>query len=91
VEKTSESEIFNYFDKNLKYWLTETYDYNKIYNSENSPISVLLNPYFKKISNLYIFYVVSNNDEDKCDKQIDLIHDSKKFLDEINKYLVKFD
>jgi hypothetical protein len=70
----------------IEYWINESYDYNKIFNVDNPPIEGLLEPYFKYIKNFYVFYVVSNDDPSKCDKQIKLIADSKVFLDELNRY-----
>ena len=67
-------------------WINNSYDYNKIFNVDNPPIESLLKPYFKYIKNFYVFYVVSNDDFFKCDKQIKLIADSKIFLDELNRY-----
>jgi len=67
-------------------WINNSYDYNKIFNVDNPPIEGLLESYFKYIKNFYVFYVVSNDDPSKCDKQIKLIADSKVFLDELNKY-----
>jgi len=66
--------------------INNSYDYNKIFNVDNPPIEGLLEPYFKYIKNFYVFYVVSNDDLSKCDKQIKLIADSKVFLDELNRY-----
>lgn len=67
-------------------WINNSYDYNKIFNVDNPPIEGLLEPYFKYIKNFYVFYVVSNDNPSKCDKQIKLIADSKIFLDELNRY-----
>lgn len=71
---------------NVEDWINKSYDYNKIFNVDNPPIESLLEPYFKYIKNFYVFYVVSNDDPSKCDKQIKLIADSKVFLDELNRY-----
>ena len=67
-------------------WINNSYDYNKIFNVDNPPIEGLLEPYFKYIENFYVFYVVSNDNFSKCDKQIKLIADSKIFLDELNRW-----
>lgn len=76
----------NFCGQSLDYWINQTYDYNKIFNVKAPPIKKLLDPYFNNITNFYVFYVVSNDDYSKCDKQIKLISDSKVFLDELNKY-----
>jgi len=76
----------NFCGKPVEDWINNSYDYNKIFNVDNPPIEGLLEPYFKYIKNFYVFYVVSNDDPSKCDKQIKLIADSKVFLDELNKY-----
>ena len=78
----------NFLDKELNYWINETYDYNKGYKIETPPISILLDTYFNKIQHFYLFYVVSNDnvDANNCEKQIQLISDCKVFLDELSKY-----
>jgi hypothetical protein len=70
----------------LNEWINDSYDYNKAFNIEKPPISVLLDPYFKNIKNFYVFYVVSNDDPTQCDKQIKLIKDSQVFLNQLNTY-----
>jgi len=67
-------------------WTEKTYDYNKAYKKHKPPINKILKSYFKKIKNIYIFYVVSNQNFKKCDKQIKLITDSKNILDVLNNY-----
>ena len=42
--------------------------------------------YIKNITNFYEFYVVSNDNQDQCNKQIKLIEDSKVFLRQLNTY-----
>jgi hypothetical protein len=76
----------NFCGHTIEDWINNTYNYNKIFNVDNPPIEGLLEPYFKYIKNFYVFYVVSNDDPSKCDKQIKLIADSKIFLDELNRY-----
>ena len=76
----------NFCGKPLYEWINDSYDYNKAYNIENPPISALLAPYFNKITNFYVFYVVSNDSKEICDKQIKLIEDSKVFLDQLSNY-----
>jgi hypothetical protein len=76
----------NFCGHTIEDWINDSYDYNKIFNVDNPPIEGLLEPYFKYIKNFYVFYVVSNDDPEKCDKQIKLIADSKVFLDELNRY-----
>jgi hypothetical protein len=75
-----------YLGKEIKSWINDTYDYNKAYMKKDPPISSILKPYFSIIKNFYVFYVVSNENEDKCDKQIKLISDSKDFLIELGNY-----
>ena len=75
--------------KLLNEWIDDSYDYNKSFNRDNPPIASLLEPYFTNIKNFYLFYVVSNDNETQCDKQIKLINDSKIFLDELNNYEYK--
>jgi len=77
---------YEFCGNTLENWINNTYDYNKTFNNKNPPIATLLNPYFKIIENFYVFYVVSNDNQGQCDKQIKLIEDSKSFLDELNTY-----
>ena len=73
-----------YKDKKLKKWI-ENYDFNKIFNKDNPPIASILKFYLDKIENNFnLFYVVSNNTYRKCTHQIDLIGQSKNFLDAMN-------
>jgi hypothetical protein len=72
--------------KTYKDWIEETYDYNKAYKRNKPPINEILKPYFKQIKNIYVFYVVSNQNSKKCDKQIKLISDSRDFLDVLDMY-----
>jgi hypothetical protein len=80
--------------KTLKQWFENTYDFNKIY-SEEPPIKTFLQAYFgneegdvskKIIDNFYLFFVVSNMNEDKCGNQIKLINDSKLFIDVLSNF-----
>ena len=73
-------------DKTLEYWIKDTYDYNKTFKSVDPPIATFLAPYFDIITNFYVFYVVSNMNKDKCEKQIKLIADSKNFLTRLATY-----
>jgi len=66
--------------KPLEYWLKNTYDYNKAFKTTDPPIATFLKPYFEIINNFYVFYVVSNMNKEKCEKQIKLISDSEEFL-----------
>jgi len=72
--------------KTYKDWIEETYDYNKAYRKNKPPINEILKPYFDQIKNIYVFYVVSNKNPLKCDKQIKLISDSYDFLDILDMY-----
>jgi len=69
-----------------KDWIEETYDYNKAYRKNKPPINEILKPYFDQIKNIYVFYVVSNKNPSKCDKQIKLISDSYDFLNILDMY-----
>jgi hypothetical protein len=91
-EDNLESRIFDRDFEHLEqnfydHWLTGTYDYNKTYNKSKPPINTILQPYFEVINNIYLFYVVSNTNFKKCDKQIKLIADSKEFLNTLNMYI----
>jgi len=70
----------------LKYWFTETYDYNKAFKIDDPPIATFLKPYFEVMNNFYVFYVVSNMNKEKCDKQIKLISDSEEFLKRLGNF-----
>ena len=73
-------------------WINN-YDYNKIYNLENPPIKSILKDYLQDESfrNFYLFFVVSNNLKmvsktdglETCDKQIQLLYDTRYFMDVI--------
>ena len=79
------------------------YNKSFIENESKSPIETFLNSYFKTISdrsmlnipanktqiidNIYLFYVVSNDDPKKCANQIKLISDSKEFINIINSWV----
>jgi hypothetical protein len=82
--------------KTLQQWFENTYDFNKIY-SEEPPIKTFLQAYFGTedvgeqppkniIDNFYLFFVVSNNNHDKCGNQIKLINDSKIFIDVLSQF-----
>jgi len=78
----------NYENKPLLDWVNN-YDYNKIFNIEEPPISKILKPYLDGdlINNIYLFFVVSNNKKEgleTCDKQIQLLDDTKKFMEVIS-------
>ena len=79
----------NYAGKTLEEWITESYDYDKIYSKDASPIEIILRPYFEKMSNFYIFYVVSNKHPENCEKQINLINNAGPFLNSISKFKKK--
>ena len=65
--------------------------YNSIFNIRNPPIKSILSNYLNdpSFSNFYLFFVVSNNfkkDEklgniDTCDKQLQLLYDTRVFMD----------
>jgi hypothetical protein len=79
---------------NKKNWIN-SYDYNKIYNKSDPPIKRILAPYLDDDSfkNFYLFFVTSNNlkedptnpanDIDTCSKQIQLMYDTRYFMDVI--------
>ena len=79
---------YKYMGHPLHYWLGDDkiYDFNKAYRKDCPPIKTILKPYFDIIDNFYVFYVVSNNNEAKCEKQIKLIADSSDFLMELSKF-----
>ena len=78
-------------EDNNKSWINN-YDYNKIFNIKNPAIKSILKEYLNDDSfrNFYLFFVVSNNQKGKkgdstgletCDKQIQLIYDTRDFMD----------
>lgn len=82
------SEDLNYEGRPFREWLEsdDIYDFNKSYRKNDPPIATILEPYFKIIKNFYVFYVVSNENKDKCEKQIKFIADSNDFLIELGKF-----
>jgi hypothetical protein len=84
IQKIEFENVF--MNKKLNYWINNTYDFNKAYNNEEPPIATLLNLYFENITNFYLFYVVSNDKPEQCDKQIRLISDCQIFLEELANY-----
>jgi len=87
--------VVSYYTNNDTYngrpfreWLEsdDIYDFNKSYRKDNPPIATILKPYFNIIKNFYVFYVVSNENKDKCEKQIKFIADSNDFLIELGKF-----
>lgn len=87
--KLRKNTLENYENKPLLDWVNN-YDYNKIFNIEEPPISRILKPYLDGdlINNIYLFFVVSNNKKEgleTCDKQIQLLDDTKKFMEVISK------
>jgi hypothetical protein len=87
-KKKISSEFITCHNKKLEYWIKDTYDYNKAYIKDNPPISIFLAPYFDSniINNFYVFYVVSNMNNEKCEKQIKLIADTKEFLERLKNF-----
>lgn len=89
---------FNPHPQSLKGWMENMYVFNKSFISHNDPpIKTFLSNYLKKvdrddgskknfIDNIYLFYVVSNDNPENCVNQIKLISDSKDFLDIIKKW-----
>ena len=79
---------------NKNSWIN-SYDYNKIYNIKDPPIKRILGPYLddESFKNFYLFFVTSNNlkedatdpskDIDTCAKQIQLMYDTRYFMDVI--------
>jgi hypothetical protein len=70
-----------------KNWINN-YDYNSIFNIKNPPIKSILSNYLDdpSFSNFYLFFVVSNNFKkdgniDTCDKQLQLLYDTRVFMD----------
>jgi hypothetical protein len=84
-------------EDNKNNWINN-YDYNRIFNIEDPPIKSILKDYLEDetFKNFYLFFVVSNNMKEKknskgeivekidtCEKQIQLIYDTKDFMDVI--------
>jgi len=77
-------------DDITKNWINN-YDYNKIFNIKNPPIKSVLAPYLddESFKNFYLFFVTSNNVKegnpniDTCSKQIQLMYDTRHFMDVI--------
>ena len=77
-------------EDHTKNWINN-YDYNSIFNIRTPPIKSILSNYLNdpSFSNFYLFFVVSNNfkkDEklgniDTCDKQLQLLYDTRVFMD----------
>ena len=79
---------------NKNNWINN-YDYNKIFNKTDPPIKSILGPYLadESFKNFYLFFVTSNNmkedkfnpknDIDTCSKQIQLMYDTRYFMDVI--------
>ena len=59
------------FDADDTLWINEPF-----YQNAENEFCEILKPYFKQIENIYVFYVISNANAKKCDKQIKLISDS---------------
>lgn len=82
-----------FLDMPIKSWFESTYDFNKTYADE-PPIATFMEAYFGKeadgitdvINNFYLFYVVSNDNKDKCANQIKLISDSEIFIKTIKEW-----
>ena len=81
--------ISDNIDDNKNNWINN-YNYNKIFNIKRPAIKSILKPYLDDPSfgNFYLFFVVSNNLKVKgstqietCDKQIQLLYDTKDFMD----------
>jgi len=79
--------------KNINNNWINNYDYNKIYNIQKPAIKSILQPYLDDSSfrNFYLFFVVSNNLKgdkpengiETCDKQLQLLYDTRNFMDVI--------
>jgi len=81
--------ISDNIEDNKNNWINN-YNYNKIFNIKRPAIKSILKPYLDDPSfgNFYLFFVVSNNLKVKgstqietCDKQIQLLYDTKDFMD----------
>ena len=91
-------EIVKNIDDPSKNWINN-YDYNSIFNRDNPPIKSILSTYLSDPSfkNFYLFFVVSNNKKvpktiagpdyenaiDTCDKQLQLLFDTRSFMEVI--------
>ena len=87
LETSNKYETLPYLDQPINTWFENSYDFNKTYADNNPPIAQFMEAYFNKnsdntdvINNFYLFYVVSNNNLDKCTNQIKLIADSEEFI-----------
>jgi hypothetical protein len=93
--KNSSETISKGLSKNIhdieKNWINN-YDYNKIFNIKNPPIKSILSPYLDDpmFQNFYLFFVTSNNVKegpsgnlDTCGKQIQLMYDTRHFMEVI--------
>ena len=78
-------------EDNTKNWINN-YNYNNIFNIKNPPIKSILAPYLDDddFKNFYLFFVSSNNIKestagniDTCTKQIQLMYDTRHFMDVI--------
>jgi len=80
-------------EDSTKNWINN-YDYNSIFNRKDPPIKSILSTYLEDSSfkNFYLFFVVSNNlkiDDknpngiDTCDKQLQLLFDTRDFMEVI--------
>ena len=76
-------------EDNKNNWINN-YDYNSIFNIKTPPIKSILQSYLSdnSFSNFYMFFVVSNNlkvdgskNIDTCDKQLQLLYDTRVFMD----------
>ena len=92
-EDYKEKGILQNIEDSTKNWVNN-YDYNSIFNRENPPIKSILKNYLEDSSfkNFYLFFVVSNNlkiekdtlkKTDTCDKQIQLLFDTRDFMEVI--------
>ena len=82
-----EKGIIDEIGDHTKNWINN-YDYNSIFNIKNPPIKSILSNYLDdpSFSNFYLFFVVSNNFKkdgniDTCDKQLQLLYDTRVFMD----------
>jgi hypothetical protein len=80
----------NPIEKNIEE-IIKNYNYNKIFNIDNPPIKRILESYIDSIDNFYLFFVVTNNNKEDskgksintCDKQMQLIWDTRHFMNVI--------
>ena len=85
-----EANFFSLAD-NTVFQIIKNYDYNKIFNIDNPPIKKILESYIDSIDNFYLFFVVTNNNKEDstgnsintCDKQMQLIWDTRHFMNVI--------